>query len=151
MVAVTDITFSNAFEEIVEDKMIAEQEKLKAEYEKEKAIIQAEQELEVSKKQAEAELVKAEAEARAIEEIAKAQANSIKLKSIETARMLGFTITETINENEIIYDIDFEGKTQEEINAISNYLKYIEYLEVWNGELPTVMTDNGATIMIPVP
>ena len=43
MVVVTDITFSNAFEETVEEKMIAEQEKLKAEYEKEKAIIQAEQ------------------------------------------------------------------------------------------------------------
>lgn len=151
MVAVTDITFSDAFENTVEDKMIAEQEKLKAEYEKEKAIIQAEQALEVAKLEAEAKLAEAEGEAKALEEIAKAQANSIKLKSIETARMLGFTITETTTEDGIVYDIDFNGKTQEEINAISEYLKYIEYLEVWNGSLPNVVTGDGVSIMIPTP
>ena len=151
MVAVTDITFSEAFENTVEDKMIAEQEKLKAEYEKEKAIIQAEQALEVAKLEAEAKLAEAEGEAKALEEIAKAQANAIKLKSIETARMLGFAITETTTEDGIVYDIDFEGKTQEEINAISEYLKYIEYLETWNGELPEVVTGEGVSIMIPTP
>lgn len=151
MVAVTDITFSDAFENTVEDKMIAEQEKLKAEYEKEKAIIQAEQALEVAKLEAEAKLAEAEGEAKALEEIAKAQANSIKLKSIETARMLGFTITETTTEDGIVYDIDFSGKTQEEINAISEYLKYIEYLEVWDGSLPNVVTGDGVSIMIPTP
>lgn len=149
MVAVTDITFSEAFENTVEDKMIAEQEKLKAEYEKEKAIIQAEQQLEVAKLDAEAKLAEAEGEAKSLEAIAKAQANAIKLKSVETARMLGFTITETETEDGIIYDIDFTGKEQEEINAISEYLKFVEYLEKWNGELPNVMTDGGATIMIP--
>ena len=149
MVAVTDITFSEAFENTVEDKMIAKQEKLKAEYEKEKAIIQAEQQLEVAKLDAEAKLAEAEGEAKSLEAIAKAQANAIKLKSVETARMLGFTITETETEDGIIYDIDFTGKEQEEINAISEYLKFVEYLEKWNGELPNVMTDGGATIMIP--
>lgn len=150
MVAITDITFSDAFENTVEDKMIAEQEKLKAEYEKEKAIIQAEQALEVAKLEAEAKLAEAEGEAKALEEIAKAQANSIKLKSIETARMLGFTITETTTEDGIVYDIDFSGKTQEEINAISEYLKYIEYLEVWSGDLPQVMTGDGVSILLPM-
>ena len=48
-VVLTNIDFSAAFEKIVEDKMIAEQEKLKAEYEKETAIINAEKELEVAK------------------------------------------------------------------------------------------------------
>lgn len=151
MVAVTDITFSDAFENTVEDKMIAEQEKLKAEYEKEKAIIQAEQSLEVAKLEAEAKLAEAEGEAKSLEAIAQAQANAIKLKSIETARMLGFTITETITEDGTVYDIDFTDKTQEEINAISEYLKYIEYLEKWNGELPNVVTSDSATIMIPTP
>jgi regulator of protease activity HflC (stomatin/prohibitin superfamily) len=79
MVAVTDITFSNAFEETVEDKMIAEQEKLKAEYEKEKAIIQAEQQLEVAKKEAEAQLEKAKKEADAIEVKAEAEANALQI------------------------------------------------------------------------
>ena len=155
MVAVTDITFSEAFENTVEEKMIAEQEKLKAEYEKEKAIIQAEQALEVAKLEAEAKLAEAEGEAKSIETIAKAQANAIKLKSIEVARMLGFKIIETNIYDEdgnvigVEYEIDFTGKTEEEIQIIANYLKYIEYLEVWDGKLPTVMTDGSATIFIP--
>ena len=150
-VVLTDISFSDAFEKTVEDKMIAEQEKLKAEYEKEKAIIQAEQALEVAKLEAEAKLAEAEGEAKAIEEIAKANANAIKVKSVEVARMLGFTINETAVEGGIEYEIDFEGKTEEEIKVISDYLKYIEYLEVWNGELPDVVTDGSTTIMIPTP
>lgn len=145
----TDISFSDAFEKTVEDKMIAEQEKLKAEYEKEKAIIQAEQALEVAKLEAEAKLAQAEGEANAIQALAKAQANAIKLKSIEVARMLGFTITEKQTEEGTEYNIDFEGKSAEEINVISEYLKYIEYLSVWNGELPDVITGSDATIMIP--
>ena len=150
-VVLTDISFSDAFEKTVEDKMIAEQEKLKAEYEKEKAIIQAEQALEVAKLEAEAKLAQAEGEAKAIQELAKAQANSIKVKSIEVARMLGFEIVETTTEAGIEYEIQFEGKSDEHISVISEYLKYIEYLEVWNGELPDVMTGDSATIMIPTP
>ena len=38
-VVLTNIDFSDAFEKTVEDKMIAEQEKLKAQYEKETAIV----------------------------------------------------------------------------------------------------------------
>lgn len=150
-VVLTDIGFTDTFEKVIEDKMVAEQQKLQAEYEKEKAIIQAEQALEVAKLEAEAKLAEAEGEAKALEAIAKAQANSIKLKSIETARMLGFTITETTTEDGIVYDIDFTDKTQEEINAISEYLEYIEYLETWNGELPNVVTGDGVSIMIPTP
>lgn len=148
-VVLTDISFTDQFEKTVEEKMIAEQEKLKAEYEKEKAIVQAEQELEVARLEAEARLAAAQGEASAIEALAKAQANAIKTKSIEIARMLGFTITETVTEDGIIYDIDFTGKSQEEIALISKYLQYIEYLSTWNGELPSVITGDSATIMIP--
>ena len=73
----------------------------------------------------------------------------IKLKSIEVARMLGFEIIETSSESGIEYEVQFEGKSEEEIAVISEYLKYIEYLEVWNGELPDVITGDSATIMIP--
>lgn len=157
MVAVTDITFSDAFESTVEEKMIAEQEKLKAQYEKEKAIIQAEQALEVAKLEAEAKLAQAEGEAKAMTEIAKAQANAIKLKSVEVARMLGFDIIETqiVDDNSVIigteYTIDFTDKTSEEISIISEYLKYLEYLEKWDGKLPQVITDSNASIFIPTP
>lgn len=157
MVAVTDINFSEAFENTVEDKMIAEQEKLKAEYEKERAIIQAEQALEVAKLEAEAKLAEATGEANAKEAIAKAEANAIKYKSIEVARMMDFKIDETVVKNdkeEVIgteYTIDFTGKTDEQIKAITDYLKYIDYLEKWDGKLPEVVTGTDASIFIPVP
>jgi hypothetical protein len=136
--------------------MIAEQEKLKAEYEKETAIVNAEKELEVAKLQAQAKLEKAKADAEAQIEVARAEAESVKLKSIEVARALGFNINETEikDENGVVtaieYEIDFEGKTSEEIKLITEYLKYIEYLAKWNGELPEVMTGDSASIMIPV-
>ena len=151
-VVLTDISFTDTFEKVIEDKMVAEQQKLQAEYEKEKAIIQAEQALEVAKLDAEAKLAEAEGEAKALEAIAQAQANAIKLKSIETARMLGFNIKETTTADGVEYEIDFTGKNAEEIKVISDYLKYIEYLSIWNGELPNVVTgENGTTIMIPTP
>lgn len=156
-VVLTDIGFTDTFEKVIEDKMVAEQQKLQAEYEKEKAIIQAEQALEVARLDAEAKLATAEGEAKALEAIAKAEANATKLKSIEVARMLGFEITETEikDENEVViaieYNINFEGKSANEIKVISDYLKYIEYLSVWSGDLPDVVTGNDTNIMIPVP
>ncbi len=154
-VVLTNIDFSEAFEKTVEDKMIAEQEKLKAEYEKATAIVNAEKELEVAKLQAQAKIEKAKADAEAQIEVARAEAESVKLKSIEVARALGFNINETeiLDENGVVtsveYDIDFEGKSSDEIKLITEYLKYIEYLSKWNGELPGVITGDSASIMIP--
>ena len=155
-VVLTNIDFSAAFEKTVEDKMIAEQEKLKAEYEKATAIVNAEKELEVAKLQAQAKIEKAKADAEAQIEVARAEAESVKLKSVEVARALGFNINETeIKDADgvvtaVEYEIDFEGKSSEEIKLITEYLKYIEYLAKWNGELPGVMTGDSANIMIPV-
>ena len=155
-VVLTNIDFSDAFEKTVEDKMIAEQEKLKAEYEKETAIVNAEKELEVAKLQAQAKLEKAKADAEAQIEVARAEAQAVKLKSIEVARALGFNIKELeITDADgvvtsVEYEIDFEGKTDDEIKLITEYLKYIEYLSKWNGELPGVVAGDSASIMIPV-
>lgn len=156
-VVLTNIDFSDAFEKTVEDKMIAEQEKLKAQYEKETAIVNAEKELEVAKLEAEARIAAARGESEAKVLAAQAEARSIKEKSIEVARALGFTITETeVTDEEgnasLEYNIDFTGKTSAEIALISEYLKYVEYLSVWNGELPGVMvTDGNAQIILPTP
>ncbi|MBQ4269262.1 MAG: hypothetical protein IJB97_06415 [Clostridia bacterium] len=152
-VVLTNIDFSDAFEKIVEDKMVAEQEKLKAEYEKETAIINAEKELEVAKKNAEATVAKAEADAEAQKLVAQAEAQAIAYKSIEVARMLGFTILETSSGETTEYRIDFTGKSDEEIKLISEYLKYVEYLDAWDGKLPsTVVTDStGSSIILPTP
>ena len=155
-VVLTNIDFSDAFEKTVEDKMIAEQEKLKAEYEKETAIVNANKELEVAKLEAQAKLEKAKADAEAQIEVARAEAQAVKLKSVEVARALGFTIRETEIKNDegvvtsIEYEIDFEGKTADEIKLITEYLKYIEYLAKWNGELPGVVTGDSGSVMIPV-
>ena len=153
-VVLTNIDFSAAFEKTVEDKMIAEQEKLKAEYEKQTAIVNAEKELEVAKLNAQAKVEAAKADAQAQIEIAQAEAEAIKLKSIEVARALGFKIVETevLEEGVVVgvaYEIDFEGKTAEEVQLITDYLKYIEYLSKWDGKLPSVMTGDSATIMVP--
>lgn len=154
-VVLTNIDFSDSFEKTVEDKMIAEQEKLKAEYEKETAIINAEKELEVAKRQAEAEIEKAKANAEAQVLVARAEANAIKAKSIEAARALGFTIKETsVNDADgaasVEYEIDFTGKSADEVKLITEYLKYVEYLAKWDGKLPeVVLGDGNATVMIP--
>lgn len=156
-VVLTNIDFSDAFEKTVEDKMIAEQEKMKAEYEKETAIVNAQKNLEVAKLTAQAKIEAAKADAEAQIQVAKAEAEAIKLRSIEVARALGFTITETEvkDANGVVtaieYDIDFSGKSAEEIALITEYLKYTEYLAKWNGELPEVMTGDSATVMIPTP
>ncbi len=155
-VVLTNIDFSEAFEKTVEDKMIAEQEKLKAEYEKETAIVNAEKELEVAKLDAQAKIEKAKAEAQAEIEVASAEAEAIRLKSVEVARALGFTITETEHESEdgkitVEYNIDFTDKTDAEIELITEYLKYADYLAKWDGKLPTVVTGDGANLMIPAP
>ena len=161
-VVLTNIDFSDAFEQTVEDKMIAEQEKLKAEYEKETALVKAEQELEVAKLNAQARIAEAEGDAEARLVIAQAEANAIKAKSVEIARALGFTIKETpvYEEDEegnsvqtgVEYEIDFAGESDEKIALITEYLKYIEYLEAWDGKLPgTLVTGEGGSFLLPFP
>ena len=151
-VVITNIDFSDAFEATVEDKMIAEQQQLKAEFEKKKAIIEAEKELEVAKLTAEANIAKAQGDAQAVQVRAQAEANALKLKSLEVARMMGFKVVAdeaTSTEEVTNYVIDFENKTAEEIKVIADYLKYIEYLEVWDGKLPSVVTGDSANIYVP--
>ena len=65
-VALEDISFNEAFETAVEQKMVAEQEKLRAEYDKEKAIIKAEESLAVAEREAKAVIEKAQGDAEAL-------------------------------------------------------------------------------------
>ena len=82
-VVLTDLTFTDAFELAVEEKMIAEQAKLKAEYDNQTKVAQAQAEadaklaaataeIEIAQAQADAELKKAQAKV----EIAKAEAEA---------------------------------------------------------------------------
>lgn len=148
-VVLTDVSFTETFEKTIEDKMIAEQEKLKAEYEKEKAIIQAEQAFEVAKLEANAKLAAAEGDAKAKETIAQAEANAIKIKAVEAARFVGLTVTETTTEEGTLYTVDYTSATAEQTKLITEYMEYIAYLEKWDGKFPEVMTDSNAQILIP--
>jgi len=111
-VVLTDISFSDAFEKTVEEKMIAEQEKLKAQYEKEKAIIEAEARLEEAKREAEAILYRAQQEALAEKERADAEAYALQ----------------------VIQEV-WESMDPEVRQAILQKLA----IENWNGELPETL------------
>lgn len=149
----TDITFSDAFEEAVESKMMAQQEKLQAEYENEKKKEQADTALYVAQQEAKALVANAQAQADAQVAVATAQAQAIMLKSVEVARMLGYTVTENTGVGEegesvttysIVFDETHTGAD------IAEYMKYVEYLSKWNGELPRVLTgDSGVMITVP--
>ena len=175
-VVLTNIDFSDAFEKAVEDKMIAEQKQLQAEYEnmtkvaaaeaEAKAAVQkaegeaaaklkaAQAEIEIAKAAAEAKLIAAEADRMAQVEIARAEAQALQVKSVEIAKALGFSITEknvtdSDGNSAVEYEIDFTGKTAEEIAVITEYLKYIEYLNKWDGKLPGVIAGDSASIVVP--
>jgi regulator of protease activity HflC (stomatin/prohibitin superfamily) len=158
-VVLTNIDFSDAFEKAVEEKMIAEQKKLQAEYENEMKVAEAEADakaaIQKAEGEAQAKLIAAEAERAAQVELSRAEAISIQLKSVEIARALGFDIVkkEVVDEDgnpAVEYVIDFTGKSADEIQLITDYLKYIEYLAKWDGKLPTVMSGDGASIVLPI-
>jgi regulator of protease activity HflC (stomatin/prohibitin superfamily) len=83
-VVITNIDFSDSFERAVEDKMIAEQAKLKADYENDTKVAKAAAEAEAKLKAAQAaiDIAKAEAEAKKIAAMAEAEANDIINNSI---------------------------------------------------------------------
>ncbi|MDR3318888.1 MAG: hypothetical protein LBS99_05555 [Clostridiales bacterium] len=160
-VAITDIAFSDAFEKAVEEKMIAEQEKLKAEYAKEQAETKAREQAEVARIKAEADLdvavlnakqalAEAKGQADAEMEIARGQANALKIKSVETARALGLPISSRniLDENnEIIgieYEIDTTNATDAQYALLMEYMRFIEYLNTWDGKLPEIIGDGSS-------
>lgn len=151
----TDIKFSEAFEAAVEAKMMAQQEKLQAQYENEKKKEQAQTALYVAEQEAKALVAKAQAEADAQVAISQAEARSIMLKSVEIARMLGYkveTVPAQTEEEEVSYKIIYDDAKGQDGKDIAEYLKYIEYMSKWDGKLPQVVTgENGFMITIPMP
>ncbi len=97
-VVLTNIDFSDAFELAVEEKMIAEQAKLKADYDNETKVAKAQAEAEAKLKEAEAEIeiAKARAEALMIEANAEAEANRILDESL-TDKIIDKILADTWN------------------------------------------------------
>ena len=159
-VVITDIAFSSAFEKAVEEKMIAEQKKLEAEYQMAQAIIKAEEEAETARIKAAADLVvarlnaeKALAEAKGMADaevaVATGAAQALKIQYIETARMLGLPVEETVlcddegNISGYEYEIDTVNATDAQYKVLEEYMRYINYLQTWDGKLPTVIGDGS--------
>lgn len=143
-VALTNIDFSDTFEQSVEQSMVARQEVERAKAEAEKAVAAAEGQVKVAEQDAKAKIEAAKADAEAKRLAAEAEANAIAIKSLEVARMLGLTVVDADGAEMIKPDI-----TEAEAKLISDYLKYVEYLATWDGKLPTVM-GNGANLLYPI-
>lgn len=144
-VALTNIDFSDAYEQAVEQKMIATQEVEKAKADAQKAEETAKGQLKVAEQEANAKKVAADADAYAKEVAAVAEAEALAIKSLEVARMLGLTIVDAETGDEMIKP----NITNEEALLISEYLKYVEYLAKWDGKLPGVVADGSAIVVTP--
>lgn len=134
-VVLSNIDFSDAFEAAVEDKMIAEQAKLKADYENEKKVAEAAAEAEAKLKaaQAEIDIAQAQADARlkqaqAERAIAEAEAEALKVKAqaeAEANRILAESITPELLEKILA--------------------------ENWDGKLPDTYVGDGSDLGIILP
>ena len=145
-VVLSNIDFSDAFETAVEDKMIAEQAKLKAEYDNETKVAQAKAEAEAKKEaaaaEAEAKVLANEAEIR----VAEAQA-AAKLKEAQAQKAIAEAEAEAIR---------VKAEAEAEANRIISESITPELLdkiiaENWNGALPDTYVGNGSDLGIILP
>ena len=134
-VVLSNIDFSDAFEQAVEDKMIAEQAKLKADYENEKKVAAAEADAAAKLKEAQAQIEIAQAaadaklkEALAQKAIAEAEAEALLIKAEAEA-----------DANKVIAD----SVTQELLDKI--------LAENWDGKLPDTYVGDGSGLGIILP
>lgn len=169
-VVLTNIDFTDEFERAVEAKVIAEQEKIAA-------ITRAEAAYEAAKIAAQQKIVEAQGDAEALKIQAQAAAEAAMYPIISLARSLGYTVAETYlysvngletefgtkqvevleGENTVIYlgtkyVIDLTtGPGEDKFKSlVEDYLAYLEYLKVWNGELPDVVAgDDALSIIVP--
>lgn len=111
-VVLTNIDFSDAFELAVENKMIAEQTKLQAEYENQTKIAKAAADAEAKLKAAQAEIDIAKAEAEAVKIAAEAEA--------EANRIIEASLTDGIIEK-ILADA-WDGELPKVVGGDGNYM-----------------------------
>lgn len=165
-VVLTNIDFTDEFERSVENKVIAEQDK-------QASITRAEAELEVAKLEAQKKIEEARGNAEAQKIIAQATAEAATYKIIELSKSIGYVVNETYlysvdgvetefttkqAENDTViylgtkYVIDITtgpGATDFK-SLVEDYLQYLAYLEVWDGNLPSVVAgDDAVSILVP--
>lgn len=165
-VVLTNIDFTDEFEKSVENKVIAEQDK-------QASITRAEAELEVAKLEAQKKIEEARGDAESAKIIAQASAEAATYNLVELAKVLGYEVeeeyvfsvdgeehtylvkpteTDTCIYLRTIYEIDLStGPGVDKFKElVEDYLKYLAYLEQWNGELPNVVAgDDAISIIVP--
>ena len=170
-IVLTNIDFSDAFEKAVEDKMIAEQNKIKAEYDNEAKVnaaeaqakadkaaaqakadadkIAAQAKVEIAKSEAEAKKTAAQAEADAILIQANAEAEALNVQTVEVAKMLGLAVEIKDTTGAVIgYKIK-DDLELDEAQSIADYIEYIKYLESWDGKLPDTLVGDKVGVILP--
>ena len=165
-VVLTNIDFTDEFEKSIEDKVIAEQEK-------QASITRAEAELEVAKLEAQKKIEESKGDAESQKILAQASAEAATYKIIELARVIGYPVNESYIYSVNGVDTEYAAKQAESDTVIylatkyvidttsgpgeaqfkvlvEDYLKYLAYLEQWNGELPQVVAgDDAVSILVP--
>ena len=59
------------------------------------------------------------------------------------------TVTTTLENTKYVIEYDAEH-TEEDLKVVLEFVQYLEYLEKWDGKLPTVITGSeGVEIIIP--
>jgi regulator of protease activity HflC (stomatin/prohibitin superfamily) len=142
MVALTNIDFSDVYEQAVEAKMVAEQAKLQKDYENQAAEAAAETAKKVAELQADADAYAkekaAEAEAKAIIAKANADAEALNIQTLEVARMFGLT--------EIVVKVDENNRPVQAKDENGNLL-YLDSKGNYTVEAKTDNVDNEKVLV----
>lgn len=144
-IRLTNTVYSAVFENLLEQTLLAEQEIIRQRAELEKKLQAAEYAVQVAEQKALEDLAKAQGEANAVIAKAEAQANAITLVAQANAEAYAAKIREIAAQ----LGIDTDTATVEQTNALLSYIKYLEYLAAWDGELPQFITDGSGIIIQP--
>ena len=157
--AIEDMDFTDEFTAAVEAKQVAVQNKLKAQTEQEQKTMEAQQEAERSKIEANAKAEIARIQAEADKTVAEIGADSAEYQGKKEAAIAlqrlasinGWTVVtdEATGINEL-YKADGTTVTAEELKEGTKKLIEYYYIEQWDGKLPDVLTDDAASIILPV-
>lgn len=154
--AIENMDFTDSFTAAVEAKVVAEQNKIKAEKENEQALAKAENDKLIAIKNAEAQAAAAIEAANAAAAIVRIEAEAAEYQGQKDAAIAlqrlasinGWTVkAEKIDEMHTKYTICYAGTDtpveEEDLEAGAQRLIEYYYTQTWNGELPDTFVGDG--------
>lgn len=154
--AIENMDFTDSFTAAVEAKVVAEQNKIKAEKENEQALAKAENDKLIAIKNAEAQAAAAIEAANAAAAIVRIEAEAAEYQGQKNAAIAlqrlasinGWTVkAEKIDETHTKYTICYAGTDtpveEEDLEAGAQRLIEYYYTQTWNGELPDTFVGDG--------